>query len=208
MFYTPKKTDINPGETSYKQQVPEEWGTLSNDDSSTAKEGADYYVPQEGDSSPFGEASPGTPSSSTRNVLNQDVTVVGTLRFTDDLLVDGVVEAEITSEGVLTVGANATIQSDEKHKAAIRTKSAIIHGKVIGDVIVTDRVELSSTAQLAGDVTAEKISIQEGAVFVGHCTVGTITAPLPASHASTPAPRRNAKRTTPEPEDDTPNLLG
>lgn len=207
MFYTSKKTDTNPGETSYNQ-VPDEWGSLKNEGSSMTEEDSSYFVPQDNDSSPFGEASPGTPSSSTRNVLNQDVTVVGTLRFTDDLLVDGVVEGEITSEGVLTVGANATIQSDEKHKAAIRTKSAIIHGKVIGDVIVTDRVELSSTAELAGDVTADKISIQEGAVFVGHCTVGTFTAPLPASHTSTPAPKRSAKRAAAEQGDDTPNLLG
>ncbi len=205
MFYSSKKTDNTPGETTYNNEVPSEWSTPSNDGTPTAEDPSGYFVPQEGDSSPFGESSPGTPSSSTRNVLNQDVTVVGTLRFTDDLLVDGVVEGEITSEGVLTVGVNATIQSDEKHKAAIRTKSAIIHGKVIGDVVVTDRVELSATAELAGDVTAEKISIQEGAVFVGHCTVGTVTAPLPAAHSSS-SPKRSTKRA--EREDDTPNLLG
>lgn len=207
MFYASKKTDTNPGNTSYSP-VPDEWGSLDNEGPSSTEEGAAFYVPQEGSSSPFGESSPGTPSSSTRNVLNKDVTVVGTLRFTDDLLVDGDVEGEITSEGALTVGSNATIQSDEKHKAAVRTKSAIIHGKVIGDVIVTERVELSATAQLVGDVTAETISIQEGAVFVGHCTVGKITDPLPASHTSAPTPKRASKRAAAEQEDSTPNLLG
>ncbi len=73
---------------------------------------------------------------------------------------------------MLTVGANARIQAGEKNKVAVRTKSAIIQGKVAGDIEVTDRVELTSTAELVGDVTASKISIQEGAIFIGHCRVG------------------------------------
>lgn len=138
----------------------------------------------------------------TRNVLNSDVTVVGTLRFTDDLLVDGTVEGEITSDGVLTVGANAVIQAGEKNKVAVRTKSAIIHGRVTGDVVVTERVELASTAELVGDITAARIAIQDGAVFVGHCQVGNATA-MPT--LPTAQPKRSAKRTPAH--DETPNLL-
>lgn len=33
--------------------------------------------------------------------------VVGSLRFSDDLLIDGTVEGDISSEGVLSVGQNA-----------------------------------------------------------------------------------------------------
>lgn len=40
----------------------------------------------------------------TRNVLNSDVEVIGSLRFSDDLLIDGTVEGDISSEGVLSVG--------------------------------------------------------------------------------------------------------
>ncbi len=146
-----------------------------------------YYGDAEAAASPFGgvEMEQAAPAVST-NVLNSDVSVVGTLRFTDALLVDGSVEGEITSDGVLTVGANATIQAGEQNKVAVRTKSAIIQGRVTGDVVVTDRVELTSTAELVGDVTASKISIQEGAVFIGHCMVGAATA-MPASAAKKPA---------------------
>ncbi|MCD7799048.1 MAG: polymer-forming cytoskeletal protein [Akkermansiaceae bacterium] len=112
------------------------------------------------------ESSPA--AGSVRNVLNQDVSVVGTLRFTDDLLIDGNVEGEIFSDGVLTVGANASIQAE------IKTKSAIIHGEVTGNVTVTDRVELSQTAKLVGDVVAATLSVQAGAVFIGRSTVGNV----------------------------------
>lgn len=134
--------------------------------------------------------SPGVPSV-TRNVLNSDVSVVGTLRFTDDLLVDGTVEGEITSEGELTIGANAVIQAGSKNEAAIRTRSAIIQGRVTGDVVVTDRVELTSTAELVGNVTASKISIQEGAVFIGHCMVGVAS----TSSVPTTPPAKKVKTT-------------
>ncbi len=135
----------------------------------------------------------------TRNVLNSDVSVVGILRFTDDLLVDGSVEGEITSDGVLTVGANASIQAGEKNKVAVRTKSAIIQGRVTGDVVVTDRVELTATAELVGDVTASRIAIQEGAVFIGHCMVGAATS------VPTPAPKKGGKASRAAAGD---NLLG
>ena len=102
----------------------------------------------------------------TRNVLNSDVEVIGSLRFSDDLLIDGTVEGDISSEGVLSVGQNAVI------RAEINTKSVIIHGKVIGNVTVTDRVELKSTAELVGDIQAASLAIEGGAIFIGHSTVG------------------------------------
>ena len=68
--------------------------------------------------------------------------------------------------------------------------------------MVTDRVELASTAELVGDVTASKISIEEGAVFVGYCRVGN---PAVAAAAAAPAPKKAAARA---PKSDDANLLG
>ena len=129
-----------------------------------------------------------TSAVATRNVLNSDVKVVGVLRFTDDLLVDGTVQGEIESEGVLTVGVNAVIEAGDSNKVAVSTRSAIIHGQVTGDGVVTDRVELASTAQLVGNVTAAKIAIQDGAVFHGFCKIGT---PTGTSLAAAPATKKS-----------------
>ena len=141
-------------------------------------------------------------------MLNSDVTIIGTLRFTDDLLVDGIVEGVIESDGVLTVGSNAKISGTDKNQPAIRTKSAIIHGKVYGNVVVTDRVELASSAELQGDVTANSIAIQEGAKIVGRVQIGAslgISTPVKSSSA---APKRSAKRSASDSLDDaTANLL-
>lgn len=206
MFKYPQKPNGSPvgGSPFAENDVPDEWAAPVQAGSAPAAADAGYFGAEEASASPFEMAAPSpVAGGTTRNVLNYDVSVVGTLRFTDDLLVDGSVEGEITSDGVLTVGANASIQAGEKNKVAVRTQSAIIHGKVVGDIVVTDRVELAATAELVGDVTASKISIQEGAVFVGYCRVGNPA--VAAAPAAAPAPKKAPARA---PKSDEANLLG
>lgn len=206
MFKYPQKPNGSPMPSSpfAENDVPDEWASPVQQGGAAAPADAGYFGAEESSASPFEMGAPApVAGGATRNVLNYDVSVVGTLRFTDDLLVDGSVEGEITSDGVLTVGANASIQAGDKNKVAVRTQSAIIHGKVVGDIVVSDRVELASTAELVGDVTAARISIQEGAVFVGYCRVGNpAVAPAPAA---APAPKKAAARA---PKSDEANLLG
>ena len=105
--------------------------------------------------------------SATRNVLSADVEIKGTVKFTNDLVVDGKIEGEITSAGNLTVGENARI------KAEIRTGTVVVYGKVHGNLTATERVELKSSAEVVGDIKAKTLSIDAGAIFVGKSTVGT-----------------------------------
>jgi cytoskeletal protein CcmA (bactofilin family) len=112
--------------------------------------------------------------AATRNVLSTDVEIKGTVKFTNDLVVDGKIEGEIASDGNLTVGENARI------KAEIKTATVIVYGKVHGNLTATDRVELKSTAEVVGDIKAKTLSIEAGAIFVGKSTVGT-PAHLPAT---------------------------
>ncbi len=124
-----------------------------------------------------------TPAA-TRNVLSTDVEIKGTVKFTNDLVVDGKIEGEINSDGNLTVGENARI------KAEIKTATIVVYGKVHGNLTATDRVELKASAEVVGDIKAKTLSIEAGAIFVGKSTVGT-PANLPASTAP-------AKGATPE----------
>ncbi len=124
-------------------------------------------------------------SSSSVNVLHSDVHVSGILRFRDELLVDGTVDGEITSDGTLTVGENATITAQDGKAVAIRTKNAIIRGKVYGNVVVTGRVELATGSELVGDVIAARLAVQDGAVFIGRSEVGVASKDANISASST-----------------------
>lgn len=104
--------------------------------------------------------------SSSKNILSSDVEIKGTLKFANDLIIDGKIEGEINSDGDLTVGENAAVHAD------IRTRSVTVFGKVRGNILVSDRCELKQNAELHGDVTAGKLAIEEGATFMGASTVG------------------------------------
>jgi len=104
-----------------------------------------------------------------RNVLSTDVEVKGTLKFTNDLIVDGRIEGEIQSEGNLTIGENARI------KAEIRTTTVTVHGKVHGNITAKDRVDLKSGAEVVGDIKATILTMEPGAIFLGKSTIGTPT---------------------------------
>lgn len=118
-------------------------------------------------------------SSASRNVLSTDVEVKGTLKFTNDLIVDGRIEGEIQSDGNLTIGENARI------KAEIKTATVTVHGKVHGNITATDRVDLKAGAEVVGDIKAKVLAMEPGAIFVGKATVGTPTS-TPTSTPTAP----------------------
>ncbi len=103
----------------------------------------------------------------TRNVLSSDVEIKGAVKFSDDLVIDGKIEGDISSTGNLTIGENARI------KAEVKTGTIIVYGKVHGNLTATDRIELKSSAEVVGDIKAKTLSIEAGAIFVGKSTVGT-----------------------------------
>ncbi|HEY1120691.1 MAG TPA: polymer-forming cytoskeletal protein [Haloferula sp.] len=119
-------------------------------------------------------AAPQRPVGPSRNVLSSDVEIKGTVKFTNDLVVDGRIEGEIQSEGNLTVGENARL------KAEIKTGTVVVYGKVHGNIIASDRVELKASAEVVGDIKAKTLSIEPGAIFVGKSAVGTPSTPAAA----------------------------
>ena len=100
-----------------------------------------------------------------KNLLSSDVEIKGSIKFQNELTVDGKIEGEISSPGVLTVGENSEI------KGEIKTKSVTVFGQVHGNITVDERCELKGRAVLYGDLKATRLVIEEGATFVGKSEV-------------------------------------
>jgi cytoskeletal protein CcmA (bactofilin family) len=100
-----------------------------------------------------------------KDILSSDVEIKGSIKFQKELLIDGKVEGDINSDGVLTVGENAEIRGE------IKTKSITVYGKVQGNITVAERCELKSKCVLQGDLKAARLTIEEGATFIGKSEV-------------------------------------
>ena len=93
------------------------------------------------------------------SVLSSDLTVVGNLKTTGDIQVEGVVEGDIRAH-LLTVGESATIRGE------IVADDIVINGRVIGRVRGL-KVRLTATARVEGDIIHKTIAIESGAHFEG-----------------------------------------
>jgi cytoskeletal protein CcmA (bactofilin family) len=88
----------------------------------------------------------------------------GELAFKDMLRINGHVRGRVQSErGTLIVADEARVD------ASIEVDVAIINGKVNGDVLARERVELGSGALINGNISTPKLSIKPGATFHGDC---------------------------------------
>ena len=99
-------------------------------------------------------------SSGGKCILSGDVEIEGSITFQKELFIDGKVQGQVTSDGVLTIGENAKIRGE------IQTISVTVHGKVHGN-IKEERCELKSNCTLEGDLKAARLITEEGATFIG-----------------------------------------
>jgi cytoskeletal protein CcmA (bactofilin family) len=118
-----------------------------------------------------------TPSVNSKNFLNSDVEIKGTLRFNSELTFDGKLEGDITSEGILNLGDNAVV------KGNLNGNSVVLRGKINGNVTAEERIEIKAKTELFGDVRSAKLIIEEGVTFVGKIEVNpNKVAPIAPPH--------------------------
>lgn len=131
-------------------------------------------------SSPERPAMPLTNSSKPKpavSTLSTDLTIVGNLRTTGDIMVEGHVQGDIRAH-LLTVGETATIEGE------IVADDIVVNGRVIGRVRGL-KVRLTATAKVEGDIVHKTIAIESGAHFEG--SVQRQEDPLASGSAARPA---------------------
>ena len=101
-----------------------------------------------------------------------DTTIIGSSSSFDGKLVstgivriDGILSGELDVDGNIIVGENGYI------KGNIRSNKVIIAGKVEGNVYSSGSLELTSSGKVYGDIEVRNVTIEDGAVFEGKCTM-------------------------------------
>ena len=94
--------------------------------------------------------------------IGKSVYIKGELSGSEDLYLDGHVEGSIALKGnSLTVGPHGQV------KGGVEAKSVVVQGKLEGNVQASERVELRKSAIVTGDITTQRLSIEEGASLKG-----------------------------------------
>ncbi len=97
--------------------------------------------------------------------LGEDTETEGDLSFKGTARIDGTYKGEISAEGNLIIGEKADIESD------IHTRSIVVSGKIRGTIRATEKIEISSSGRVYGDIQAPNLVIHPGAIFEGNCLI-------------------------------------
>jgi cytoskeletal protein CcmA (bactofilin family) len=93
--------------------------------------------------------------------VGKGVEFKGVITYKGTVRIDGLLDGEIHTDGVLLVGDDAILT------AKVTAGVVISRGKITGDIIAKEKIRLLSPAILNGSVTAPVISMEEGVLFNG-----------------------------------------
>lgn len=102
-----------------------------------------------------------------RSVLGSSITVRGEISGDEDLLILGQVEGDITfRKHRVTVGKGGRARAD------VRGKSVHVEGEVIGNLFGEDEVIIHQSGVVEGNITAPRVSLENGSQFKGSIDMG------------------------------------
>ncbi len=97
--------------------------------------------------------------------LGEDTETEGDLSFNGTARIDGTYKGKISAEGNLIIGETADIESD------IHTRRIVVSGKIRGKIRATEKIEISPSGRVYGDIQAPDLMIHPGAIFEGNCLI-------------------------------------
>ncbi len=92
--------------------------------------------------------------------------LTGETSFQAMLRIDGHLTGRVSSEsGTLIVGSSGRVDAN------VAVAAAIVSGTVNGDIVAAEKLELTRTARVIGNIKTPRLVIEDGAVFEGGCTM-------------------------------------
>ncbi len=99
------------------------------------------------------------------NIIGNGTEIKGDVTAKGDIRIDGKILGNLSTQNKLIIGETGFIQGEIK--AAI----ADISGKAKGKLFASQICILRSTADFEGELTTDKLVIEEGAIFNGTCNM-------------------------------------
>jgi len=95
-------------------------------------------------------------------MIGSSIVIKGTVSGDEDLVIQGKVEGSIElGKNEVTVGESGRVAAD------IAAKTVRIDGEVTGDVSGGEKVVISKSGNVRGNIVAPRVTLEDGAVFKG-----------------------------------------
>ena len=105
---------------------------------------------------------PDTFTSRSTAVIGQTIKIKGTIEGDENLIIEGQVEGSVDlAQHDLTVGGSGDV------KANLIAKTIKIDGKVNGDIKGKEKVIVSKSGNVTGNIIAPRVTLEDGAKFKG-----------------------------------------
>lgn len=102
-------------------------------------------------------------------IIGAGTVVEGVLKASASTRIDGTVNGDITSEGVIVIADEGVVNGN------ITALDVKISGSVKGNLTISGKTELIANAKLIGDIKTGSLSIDETAVFQGNCKMNSVS---------------------------------
>jgi cytoskeletal protein CcmA (bactofilin family) len=109
--------------------------------------------------------------------VGKGVEFKGTISYSGTVRIDGFLNGEIHTDGVLLVGEEAVIQ------ATVTAGTIVCKGKITGDVVAKERAKLRAPAVFNGSMKTPMLSIEDGVLFNGGLEMSQSVRELPRGSA-------------------------
>ena len=114
----------------------------------------------------FGKKDESKPKGRIDSLIGTGTVIEGNIRFTGGLRIDGEVRgnveaAEGASSSMLVLSEQARIEG------AVSLAHLVTNGTIVGQVTISESLEMQSRAKIVGDVDYALIEMQQGAVIEG-----------------------------------------
>jgi cytoskeletal protein CcmA (bactofilin family) len=99
--------------------------------------------------------------------ISQGIKIKGEITGSEDLFIDGPVEGKLNlGNSSVTVGPNGTVKAD------ITAREVVVRGRIEGKIAGKERVQLWSTGYVSGEISTQRLAIEDGAVLRGKVETG------------------------------------
>jgi len=99
------------------------------------------------------------------SVIGKGAKIRGEFSSSGSISIDGEFEGKLSSKGEIILSPSSKVVGE------IQTSSAIIAGKVTGNIIASKVLEIDRSARVHGDLVGGKIIIEDGATYRGKVRV-------------------------------------